>query len=81
MDKILVIVSESDGGYARSFVIKDIGTKYPENSVLAGQTRIQFVDSFDTLEEAKEAYPSAELTHKLLMPVNTFDHLPDDTDY
>lgn len=33
---------------------------YEETSVLAGQTRKVFLKSFDTIEEAKQEYPSAE---------------------
>lgn len=33
---------------------------YPRSSVLAGQTRRVFLDSFDTLEAARAAYPGAE---------------------
>jgi hypothetical protein len=34
--------------------------EYPESSVLAGQERRSFLDSFPTLAEAKKAYPDAE---------------------
>lgn len=50
---------------------------YGPSSVLAGQTRIQWVESFDTLEEAKAKYPEAELSNEILAPRNTFNHLPD----
>jgi hypothetical protein len=63
------------------FAVKDTGSVYPRHSVLAGQPMIKFIDSFDTLEEAQSAFPDAQVTHALMMPVNTFDHLPDDTDY
>jgi hypothetical protein len=33
---------------------------YPDSSVLAGQERRSFVDSFPTLAEAKASYPNAE---------------------
>lgn len=33
--------------------------EYPESSVLAGQERRTFLDSFSTLAEAKAAYPDA----------------------
>jgi len=32
---------------------------YERSSVLAGQTKKQFIDNFDELEEAQEAYPEA----------------------
>lgn len=62
-------------------VVKDDSEVYPSHSVLAGQPIIKFVDSFDTIEEAQAVYPEAQLTHDLIAPHNTFDHLPDDTDY
>ena len=34
---------------------------YPRSSVLTGQQRRQFMDSFQTLEEAQKAFPGAEL--------------------
>jgi hypothetical protein len=76
MAQQLNIVNE--GG---EFVVKDTGSVYPSHSVLAGQPIIRFVDSFDTLEEAQAAFPEATLSHSLMMPVNTFDHLPDDANY
>jgi hypothetical protein len=33
---------------------------YPRSSVLAGRSRRVFLDSFDTLDEARAAYPSAD---------------------
>lgn len=33
---------------------------YPESSVLAGQERRRFLNSFETLAAAKKAYPEAE---------------------
>jgi hypothetical protein len=50
---------------------------YPESSVLAGQDMIQFLDSFDTPEEAKAEYPEAEMSGEFTGARNTFDHLPD----
>jgi len=64
-----------------NFVVKDTGSRYPRHSVLAGQVQVKFVDSFDTLEEAQAAYPQATLSHALMMPTNSFDHLPDDAGY
>lgn len=76
----LVIVQEGDEFGTGSFVVKNIGERYDSNSVLAGQVKISFVDAFDTLEQAKAAYPEAEPTHPHLLPRNTFDHLPDEQD-
>lgn len=33
--------------------------RYPRSSVLGGQVRRQFLDSFETLDEARAAYPDA----------------------
>jgi len=59
------------------FTVKGYGT-YARHSVLAGQVRIVFIDSFDTFEEAKAAFPEAVGSHAMLEPVNTFDHLSDE---
>jgi hypothetical protein len=67
------IVILNQGG---KFVVKGHGT-YARHSVLAGQTKIVFLDSFDTYDEAKAAFPQAFDSHKFLEPVNTFDHLDD----
>ncbi|MFP8488777.1 hypothetical protein ACKGJO_06715 [Gracilimonas sp. Q87] len=48
---------------------------YPEHSVLAGQSRKNFIESFNTDEEAKEAFPDAEFSSHWTEPQNTFDHL------
>ena len=54
--------------------------EYPKGSVLEGQTRINFLDHFDTLEEAEAIYPHAAMSNQMLEPVNTFDDLPDTPD-
>lgn len=54
---------------------------WPNSSVLAGQERKSFIDSFETEEDAQIAYPSAGASHEMMQPQNTFDHLPDDSDY
>jgi len=53
---------------------------YPRSSVLAGQQRRVFLDSFPTLAEAKAAYPSAEEADCGFQEPN-LNHLPDDDDY
>ena len=73
-DYLMVLQDEARYGNNR-YVVKGYDT-YPSHSVLAGQTRISFIDSFDTLEEAQEMYPEAELSHPFLEPRNTFHHLP-----
>jgi len=52
---------------------------YPQGSVLAGQDCKQLVESFPSLEEAKEAFPKATVGYR--DPCNTYDHLPDEPDY
>ena len=63
------IYAERDG----SFTVKGHG-EYERHSVNYGMTRIVFLDSFETYEEAAEAYPEASNGHKLLDPITT---LPD----
>lgn len=73
----IVIIPERE--YPESptrYTVKGHGT-YARHSVLAGQTKIVFLDSFDSHQEAIEAYPGATDSHKFLEPVNTFDHLDD----
>jgi hypothetical protein len=69
------ILADEDG----SFTVKGYGT-YGRSSVLAGQVKICFVDSFDTLEEAEAEYPEATMSNQYMEPLNTFDHLPDGPD-
>ena len=57
------IYAERDGG----FTVKGHGV-YPRHSVNFGMTRIVFLDSFETYEEAVAAYPDAVNGHKLLDP-------------
>lgn len=61
------------------FDVKGYGT-YGPSSVLAGQVKIVFLDHYDTVKEALEAYPTATMSNAWLEPVNTFDHLPDGPD-
>lgn len=53
---------------------------YPRSSVLSGQTRRSFLDSFETLEEARAVYPKAEYTVPGYVEPD-LSHLPDDEDY
>jgi hypothetical protein len=48
---------------------------YPDDSVLAGQTKKQFLDMYDTAELAKKDYPDAVKGYRDAH--NHFDHLPD----
>ncbi len=53
--------------------------EYPRGSVLAGQMRRSFLDSFETLEEAKAAYPGADVAGCGYAPPD-LSHLPDGPD-
>jgi len=50
---------------------------YPRNSVLSGQTRRTFKDSFKTKEEAVVAYPEAQITGCCFAPPD-LSHLPEE---
>ena len=47
---------------------------YPLSSVLSGQTRKSFLESFESLETAKADYPLADFA--FIEANNTFGHLP-----
>lgn len=52
---------------------------YPENSVLAGQAMKVFLDSFETEELARAAYPTAEgFSNQWTEPQVSLNHLPDE---
>lgn len=55
--------------------------RYPRTSVLAGQVRRSFLDSFKTLEEAKARYPGAVEVRGSGYAPPSLAHLPDDGDY
>jgi hypothetical protein len=69
------ILPQEDG----TAIVKGYGT-YGPSSVLAGQTKICYVNTYDSIEEAQAAYPDASLSNQYLEPINTFDHLPDGPD-
>lgn len=52
--------------------------EYEESSVLAGQYRRAFLDSFDTLEEAVKAYPQAEVIQGTTCGLTKMPSLPPD---
>ena len=52
---------------------------YPRSSVLAGQQRRVWVEIFNSLEEAKEAFPDAEVSGCTYREPY-LNHLPDDGD-
>jgi|TARA_R100000149_G_scaffold31482_1_gene12137 hypothetical protein len=49
---------------------------YPRSSVLAGQTRKQWIAGYDTLEKAQLEHPTADVGY--MDANNSFDHLPED---
>ena len=54
---------------------------YPSHSVLAGQQKRTFIDSFETLEQAKEQYPTAIVnSNGTSYRAPDLSHLPDDGD-
>jgi hypothetical protein len=53
---------------------------YPSNSVLAGQNRKSYIESFPTEEEARAAYPTAQEGTGKRDPGNTYSHLPGEDD-
>ena len=62
------------------FTVYGLGT-YPRSSVLAGQQRRTFLDSFATLEEAQAKFPNAKLVPGTTYQAPDLSHLPDDGDY
>lgn len=65
-------------GYGIGYSVYEWG-RYARNSVLAGQRKKQYIDGFDTLEDAQEAYPTATVC-AYRSANNTFSHLPDGPD-
>ena len=52
---------------------------YPDDSVLAGQTSINYLDSFETEAEARKAYPKIDgFSSKWSEPRVSLNHLPED---
>lgn len=53
---------------------------FPYYSVLAGQPKRTFIDSFDTIEEAQKEYPTATVIQGTTYRDPDLSHLPDDGD-
>lgn len=51
---------------------------FPRSSVLAGQSRRMWIDDFDTLEEAKAAFPEAKVLDGSTYRPPSLHHLLDD---
>lgn len=62
-----------------TWTVYEIGT-YPRSSVLAGQQSRTWLDEFKSLEEAKAAYPDAELINGTTYREPSLNHLPDEGD-
>jgi hypothetical protein len=70
-------ILEEDG----RFSVKSVDHEgYPSHSVLAGQPIIRFIQSFDTVTLAQEVFPTALQSHAMMLPMNTYDHLSDESD-
>jgi hypothetical protein len=61
------------------FIVHGFGI-YEMSSVLAGQSRKVFLDSFDTREAALAIYPEAENGNDFLDPQVSVAHLPGEND-
>lgn len=53
---------------------------YGRSSVLAGQSKKQFLEMYDTKEEAEKLHPDLAFSSKWTEPQNSFNHLPDTQD-
>ena len=54
---------------------------YERNSVLAGQPKKQWLESYDTEEDARKDYPDAQFSSKWTEPQVSLNHLPGPDDY
>jgi len=62
--------------FGDGFDVMGVGV-YGKGSVLEGQDRIVFVDSFPSIEECEASYPKCKgsYNNEFTEPQNTFDHL------
>ncbi len=67
-------------GIRAGFIVHGFGT-YESSSVLAGQSRKVFLDSFNTREAALEVYPEAENGNDFSDPQVSVSHLPGENDF
>jgi len=63
--------------YANSRFTVYAHDRYPRHSVLAGQDRRTFLDSFTTVDEAKTVYPDAVVITGSTYAPPYLGHLPD----
>jgi hypothetical protein len=54
---------------------------YEPHSVLAGQPKKVFIDTFDTLDDALRAFPDAQGGGKFTDPQVSLNHLPGEDDF
>jgi hypothetical protein len=73
MDKKEYTIEPNNRG---EFIVYEWGV-YGRNSVLAGQTSKTFIRPFDSVTEALEKYPAADVFEWSIPSGNSFDHLPD----
>ena len=52
--------------------------EYPTYSVLAGQSRKCYIESYKTLEAAQAAFPEANISNQWTERVISLNHLPDE---
>lgn len=64
------IIPEKNG----KFTVKGYDS-FPSHSVMAGQVRKNFLASFDSVEAAQAAFPTAKMSHHMMEPENSYDHL------
>lgn len=73
IDYVIITANPHQHTYGgKPIAVYGIG-RYESWSVLAGQTRRVFLDDFDTVEAAREAYPDAEesgLPEQARVPLN-----------
>jgi hypothetical protein len=75
IDSYSIEIKDSPKG--EKFAVYGWGT-YPRHSVLAGQSMKKFIKWYDTEEEAKSAFPDAEIGYRSAH--NSFGHLPGEND-
>ena len=68
MSKEITIEKGRHGGWS----VYEFDT-YPSSSVLAGQTRKRFINTYDDLSQAEKHYPLADVGYRDAH--NYFDHL------
>ena len=50
--------------------------QYPKGSVLAGQSRKNYLGTYPDEASARDSHPEAKFSSPYFEPQNTFDHLP-----